>query len=94
MFKILPDYSILIVMLYLFVINTVTTIVYIKDRYNEKNKRKQVSELTLHLLELAGGIFILLILSRSTILKQKSSKYSFWTILIYLLWATIIFLIR
>ena len=75
-----------ILLFYLLIINFVSIIVFIVDKNNSINNRRRVPEKTLHLLELLGGVFGILLFSK--IIRHKSSKKSYYiiTYIILIFW--------
>ncbi len=80
-----------IISIYLLVINVITAIIFSGDKKKAKNNQQRVPEKTLHLLELAGGVFAVLFLMKFIRHKNRKSKYYIWTFLIFILWAAFFF---
>lgn len=73
---------------YLFIINLFSSIVFIIDKKRAKNNksRSRISENFLHLLELLGGVFIIIILMQIIRHKNRKLKYFWITYLILIIW--------
>lgn len=81
------------IQLYLVFINLVSGIVFTYDKKASKSKHRRIPEYLLHLLELAGGVFAIYILTY--ILKHKNKKFNFkiWTWLLLIWWLAAYYLI-
>jgi len=76
---------------YFGVINILSGIVFAYDKYAAKRNRRRIPEITLHFLEMLGGVFINIILMY--IIHHKNRKFSYWvwTWLILISWLVLIF---
>jgi uncharacterized membrane protein YsdA (DUF1294 family) len=75
----------MLIVCYLISINLLSAIVFYADKRNAVKKRRRIPETTLHLLELFGGVFSILILMY--LIHHKNSK-PFYYIVSYLLLIT------
>ena len=75
-----------IALIYLIVINIVATIFFCIDKFLATKKRNRVPELILHLLELAGGIFLIIPLMFIIRHKNKKLSYKLVSFIILALW--------
>jgi len=71
---------------YILVITVTSIGVFVYDKYAAIQKKKRIKESTLHLLELAGGVFSVIFLMYIIRHKNRKSSYYFVTYLILLLW--------
>lgn len=78
-------------MVYFIFINILSGIVFSFDKFMSIKQKSRISEFKLHLLELFGGLFSILILR--TLINHKSSKKKYYliTYLIGILWVFILF---
>ena len=83
-----------IALYYLAFINILSGLLFALDKSAARNGRKRISERTLHWLELAGGVFLNLILMY--ILRHKNKKFSYWiwTWIIMAGWGSVIIIFR
>lgn len=81
-----------IIIIYIFVINLISGIIFHTDKKNAVKNKKRIPEKTLHLLELSGGVFTILILSYIIRHKNIKKSYILITYIIFFLWI-LIFLI-
>lgn len=74
------------IILYLILINIVAIFVFAIDKLQAKNKKQRVPEKILHLLELLGGVFGIII--TMYIIHHKSSKKQYYiiTYIILIIW--------
>lgn len=62
--------------IYLLIINFVTGILFAYDKQAAKKNRRRIPEITLHFLELAGGVFVNFVLMYT--LRHKNRKFCYW----------------
>ena len=62
--------------IYLFIINIASGIFFAYDKLAAKKNRRRIPEPTLHLFELAGGVFANIMLMY--VLRHKNRKFSYW----------------
>lgn len=65
--------------------------IFYTDKKNAIKNKKRIPEKTLHLLELSGGVFVILILSYIIRHKNQKKSYISWTYLIFVLWIVILY---
>jgi len=82
----------IVIKLYLVFINLVSGIVFAYDKFASKNKRRRIPEYILHLLELAGGVFAICILTYTLKHKSKKFNYKIWTWLMLIWWLAACFI--
>jgi len=80
------------IVIYLLIISIISGIIFYSDKRNALKNLRRVPEKTLHLLELAGGVFANLILMYTIRHKNQKKSYFLYTYLILLLWLVLIFL--
>lgn len=80
--------------IYLIIINLVAAGFFIFDKKSAKRNGKRITEMTLHLLELLGGVFSILALIYVIKHKNRKFKYYIFTYLILLLWVAAFLMIR
>ena len=78
---------------YLCIVNGLTAIFFIADKRFAKRKDKRISESTLHLFELLGGIFAVVLLM--PIIRHKNRKQKYWiiSVFIFLGWIILLFIL-
>jgi uncharacterized membrane protein YsdA (DUF1294 family) len=83
--------NICLIWLYLLFINLISGIVFAYDKQAAKKNRRRIPELTLHLLEIPGGVFANLLLMNT--LRHKNRKFSYWvwTWLVMIGWMIVVF---
>jgi len=62
--------------IYLIFINLISGIIFVYDKHAAIKNRRRITELTLHLLEIIGGVFANLLLIYT--LRHKNRKFSYW----------------
>lgn len=62
--------------IYLLIINFVSGILFSYDKHAARRNHQRISEITLHLLELLGGVFANLMLMYT--LRHKNRKFSYY----------------
>jgi uncharacterized membrane protein YsdA (DUF1294 family) len=62
--------------IYLIIINLISGIIFGYDKRAAIKKRQRISERTLHLLEIMGGVFVNLLLIYT--LRHKNRKFRYW----------------
>jgi uncharacterized membrane protein YsdA (DUF1294 family) len=74
------------IFIYLVIINFLAVIVFLLDKQKAKKKMNRTSEKTLHVLELAGGVFS--VVPCMYIFRHKNKKASYYLVsyLILFLW--------
>lgn len=72
--------------LYLLIINIVSILVFAIDKVQAKNQKRRVPEKILHLLELLGGVFGIIV--TMYLIHHKSSKWQYYiiTFIILIAW--------
>lgn len=80
-----------LIITYFAAINLISGIFFAYDKFAAKSNKRRVFELTLHFLEIIGGIFANFLLMY--MLKHKNRKFSYWiwTWLIMIGWVTLYF---
>lgn len=73
---------------YFIFINLVGGILFAYDKHAAKNDLRRVSELTLHLLEILGGVFVVFLLMCVLRHKNRKINYWFWTWFALIGWLT------
>lgn len=71
---------------YFLTINIIAAITFYSDKVNAVKSRKRVPEKTLHLFEIAGGVFAILLLMFTIRHKNQKKAYYLWTYLIFAIW--------
>jgi len=81
-----------VVWLYLLVFNLLSGIIFAYDKHAARKNRRRIPELTLHLLEIIGGVFANFLLMY--FLQHKNRKFScwVWTWLVMIGWMIVVFL--
>lgn len=72
--------------LYILVISLISAVFFVWDKYSAQKDKRRISEYTLHMLELFGGVFVNLILMYAIHHKNKKWQYFSVTWLIFVLW--------
>ena len=75
-----------IFIIYLVIINLVTAVLFIYDKIAAQKSTGRVPERTLHLLEMVGGVFSVVVLMHFIHHKNKKFKYFLFTYLILMGW--------
>jgi len=78
---------------YLLTINLVSGIIFAYDKQAAKKNKPRIPEITLHILELMGGVFANLLLMYFVRHKNRKFSYWVWTWLLGSLWLTLISLL-
>lgn len=73
---------------YLIFINVISVLVFSLDKLNAKNNKRRVPEKVLHLLELLGGVFGIIV--AIYLIHHKSSKWQYYVITYIILLAWIL----
>lgn len=76
---------------YLIFINVIAAFIFRQDKGLAKRKQRRVSEKRLHLFELAGGVFSVVVLMYTMRHKNRKFSYFIWTFLILLLWLALLY---
>jgi uncharacterized membrane protein YsdA (DUF1294 family) len=76
------------IIIYLIIINIIAVLVFAVDKAKAKNQKQRVPEKILHLLELLGGVFGILI--TMYVIHHKSSKWQYYIITYIILIAWIL----
>lgn len=76
---------------YLIVINLISGLFFIVDKIKAVNNKFRISELFLHVLEVLGGVFSIIILM--LLIRHKNRKASFYIIsyIIFVIWIYLLF---
>jgi len=74
--------------IYLLVASLIASLVFIYDKNAAISAKRRIPERTLHLLELFGGVFAVVVLMYLIRHKNRKSSYYFVTYLILILWIT------
>lgn len=80
--------------IYLIIINLFSAGFFIFDKKSAERNGRRIPEITLHLLELLGGVFATLILMYVIKHKNRKFKYYIFTYLILILWVAVFLMIR
>lgn len=75
-------------LLYLIIINIISILVFAVDKLQAKNQKQRIPEKILHLLEILGGVFGIIIIMY--IIHHKSSKWQYYIITYIILIAWIL----
>ena len=80
-----------IILAYLFIISAISATFFIYDKYAAQKGKKRIPEKVLHFCEIAGGVFINLLLMY--FIRHKNRKFSYYSItwIILVIWITIIY---
>ena len=62
--------------IYLLIINFASGILFAYDKHAAKKNRWRIPEITLHIFELLGGVFAIVLLMYT--LRHKNRKFSYW----------------
>jgi len=76
----------MLILFYLLMIGVVSSVAFFVDKQKAKFNRRRISEKTLHLFELAGGVFAILPLMYIIRHKNRKSEYFMITYGIAVLW--------
>ena len=78
--------------LYLLFINLISGIIFVYDKHAARKNSRRIPELTLHLLEILGGVFANFLLMY--FLRHKNQKFSYWvwTWIVMIGWMIVVFL--
>ncbi|MFZ4399110.1 MAG: DUF1294 domain-containing protein [Bacteroidales bacterium] len=68
----------MLIVYYLLLINILSAFVFFVDKQNAIKKRQRIPELTLHILEILGGVFSILIMIY--FIHHKNYKFSYYLI--------------
>jgi len=80
-----------LLLIYFFTTSFISAMIFYTDKKNAIKNKKRIPEKTLHLLELSGGVFVILILSYIIRHKNQKKSYISWTYLIFVLWIVILY---
>jgi uncharacterized membrane protein YsdA (DUF1294 family) len=69
--------------IYLGIVNVLTAVFFTADKYSSKRNGKRISESTLHLFEMFGGIFAVALLM--PVIRHKNRKIKYWAVSIFIL---------
>ena len=80
-----------IILAYLFIISAISATFFIYDKYAAKKGKTRISEKHLHFCEMAGGVFINMLLMY--FIRHKNRKFSYYSItwVTLIAWITIIY---
>lgn len=81
------------IVLYLCLIGIIDALVFAYDKHCARNDKRRIPERVLHLLELLGGIFIILPIMYLLRHKSRKAKYYIVTYLILVLWIALLYLL-
>lgn len=81
-------------LIYLLIINLISAGLFIFDKISAKKNGKRVAEISLHLMELLGGVFAIIVLMYAVRHKNRKFKYFIFTYLILILWIAAFLMIR
>jgi len=76
---------------YLLAANILSAIFFVLDKQKAIQKKRRISEMTLHLFELAGGVFINITLMYLIRHKNKKTSYFMITYAILAIWCVAMF---
>jgi len=85
--------SFVFVFAYLVLISLISLIFFSLDKSKAKRNKRRIPEATLHILELLGGVFVILPWMYVIRHKNRKWKYFLWSYLILVLWLAVIFFI-
>jgi len=77
---------------YLITINILSAFIFFIDKKSATIKRRRISEITLHFLELLGGIFGILIMMYLIYHKNKKASYFLISYIILIFWLLMIYI--
>lgn len=80
--------------IYLIIINLISAGLFIFDKKSAERNGRRIPEVTLHLLELVGGVFATFVLMYLIRHKNRKFKYFVFTYLILILWLAGFLMIR
>ncbi len=80
--------------IYLIIINLISAGLFISDKKSAERNGIRVREAALHLVELLGGVFAVIVLMYVIKHKNRKFKYFIFTYLILLLWIVGFLMIR
>lgn len=75
---------------YLIIIGIMSAVIFIADKQKAQKKRRRTSEQTLHILEFAGGVFVILPLMYVVRHKNRKAKYYRITYTALVFWLAIL----
>lgn len=81
-------------LIYLLIINLISAGLFIFDKISAEKNGKRVAEISLHLMELLGGVFAIIVLMYAIRHKNRKFKYFVFTYLILILWIAAFLMIR
>lgn len=80
--------------IYLLLVNLIAAGIFVFDKKAAMRNGRRVPELSLHLVELLGGVFAVILLMYGIRHKNRKFKYYIFTYLILLLWIGVFLMTR
>ncbi len=80
----------MIFLIYLLLINIVSAYFFYSDKKKAQKNKMRIPEKTLHILELMGGVFSILLLMKYLRHKNRKFKYFMYTYVALVLWIIIV----
>ena len=80
--------------IYLLIINLITTLLFIYDKIAAGKQLRRIPEAVLHFLELLGGVYSVIVLMYVIHHKNRKFRYYIITYLILLLWVATFLMIK
>ncbi len=81
-------------LIYLLLVNLIAAGIFVFDKKAAMRNGRRVPELSLHLVELLGGVFAVILLMYGIRHKNRKFKYYIFTYLILLLWIGVFLMTR
>lgn len=78
---------------YFILISLISLIVFSLDKSKAKRNKRRIPEKVLHILELLGGVFVIIPWMYVIRHKNRKFKYFIWSYLILVLWLVLFFLL-
>ena len=78
---------------YLVIINVVTATLFTYDKVAARSGKRRIPELILHGFELAGGVFVVVLLMYLISHKSRKVSYYWKTYLLLIIWSVIIWFV-
>ena len=77
--------------IYLLIINLISILIFLLDKYFSKNNLRRISEFNLHFVEILGGVFGIIFMMYLIRHKNRKKSYFIITFLICFIWILFIF---
>lgn len=78
------------ILFYLVFVNLISGIFFVYDKQAAKKNRRRIPEITLHSLEIAGGVFANILLMYTLRHKNRKFSYGWFTWLVIIGWVVIL----